>query len=182
MADAVAAFVDRVPDEFVIVDETELAGRVVGLDDENAASEAPGSNVAIERARALLAGGSRIPAPAEIELLTPVAPRPLLDPLQSAVLDGGTPVSVVATGEAASLVGDGPLAAALPLLAGRDDVAVAVHGGDAPFAVLVRPDRVGFALVADGAIDCVFESEGEEARTWARAVVEGFRSEAEAVV
>lgn len=191
MDEDVAAFVDRVPEEYVVVDESALDGRVVGLDDggadgdptEGDADPTVADGDPTDRARALVAGGPDIDAPAEIELLTPVVPDALTDALQATVLDGETPFSVVATGDAAGLLEEGVLATALPLLSGRDDVSVAVHGGDAPFAVLVRPDVVGFALVGeDGEIDCVFESDGEEARTWARAVVDGYRNESEEVV
>lgn len=189
--DAVAEFLAHVPDEFVVVDESDLRGRVTavgGADgDRSNATAADSTDSAAptptERAEALLVGGPETAPPERLELVTPVVPRVLVDALRTAVLEAGTPLDVVATGDATAALDDGPIEAALSLLRARDDVAVSVHGGDAPFAVLVRPDVVGFAMPGeDGRVERVFESDCEAARVWARSVVDVFQREAERVV
>lgn len=193
MDETVAAFLERVPDEYVVVDPSAVEGEVTAAGDgePDAASDAAARSdaadaapdPATERARELLGGGPETTGPRELHLLTPAVPDALVDPLKLAVLGEETEVDVVATGAAADVVERGPIAAAKPMLAGRSDVSIGVHDGDAPFAVLLRPDVVGFALVdGDGEVEAVLESDGEAARSWARDVFDVYGAEAEPLV
>lgn len=168
MDDDVAAFLDLVPEEYVLADPDDLSGTVTLADDDP---------TPVERARTLLADAS------SIELLTPTIPDAILDELTGRVLDGGTTIDAVATGRAGDSLTSGPLAAAQPMLMGRSDVSLSLHGGDAPVAVLLRPDLVAFA-VPDGenGLAALFESAGEHARSWARDVYDTYEGEADELV
>lgn len=176
--DDVAAFLELVPDEYVLADPEDLSGTVTALDvDTDGRVEAAREGSApVDRARSLLAEASAI------ELLTPAVPDAVLDGLTGQVLDSTTTIEVVATGAAGTALTQGPLAAAQPMLMGRSDVSLWLHDGDAPLAVLLRPDRVAIAVVAEGAILALFESDGDPARVWAQEVYDVFRAEADQLV
>jgi|GEM_PF-5256965 len=170
----------RIPEEHAPADPAALEGRVTGgatgtdgspadgdLADGDGTAETPE-----ERAATLLTGAD------ELELLTPVVSRTYVEALQQRVLGGGS-VHAVATGDAAESLRSGSLSSVRPLLAMRQNVTIQLHEGDAPFAVLVRPDRVAFGIPDEsGELSLLYESEGEAARAWARAVLEEYREEA----
>jgi len=167
MAD-LATFLERVPEAYVTTDPDELTGRVFARDGGEDATPDPTAC-----ARVLLAE-----AP-ELDLLTPVVSDAYVDAIQQAVGDG-TPIRVVATGEARQALLSGPLAAVQPVLATKPHVELFVHDGEVPFAVLVRPERVAFAITDEtDEIDLLYVSDGATARGWARDVFDVYRAEAD---
>lgn len=201
MAD-ISTFLERVPAEYHPVQPRELDGRVYAAEGGDSADGAadgtgtgPGDGVEAggdpgdaSPGDAAAGGATTEPqavarvlladAP-ELELLTPVVSRAYREAIEQHVRSG-TRIDVVATGDARQALLSGPLAAVQPLLATKPGVTLAVHDGDVPFAVLLRPGRVAFAM-ADGAgeIELLYVSDGAAAREWARNVFDVYRAEAD---
>lgn len=161
----VAAFLDALPEEYVLAEPAALEGRVTTAGD--------GDPSPADRARDLLSGAE------ELDLLTPVVASAYVDALRSAVFSGAG-VHVVVTGDATAALTGGRLAMVRPLLESRPSVTLSLHDGTTPCAVLLTGDRVAFARTGeDGAIQALYESEGEAARAWARDIFDTYAAEAE---